>query len=60
MDFPYTHRGCAYLDIHNQLHIEAEPLEQITFPRQRFATAVIIGIFVYGNSPVQGAPVEPD
>ena len=45
---PYTHRGAALRTNAGELEIEAEDLNWISYPKQRFARPVRLGIFFFG------------
>lgn len=45
VNFPYTHRAAVIW------HLESEDIQNVAFPRQRFAKPVKYAILAYGNAP---------
>ena len=49
-DFPYTHKGALIQYADGSRVLERKSLEEIRFPKQRFAKSVQAAIFVYGTA----------
>ena len=49
--FPYTHRAAVILHTDDSIAVESEDIQNIAFPRQRFAKPVKYAIPAYGNAP---------
>ena len=59
-DIFYTHRGAAIQYQDGRISIEAEPLDGMHFPKQRFKQAVAYAIFWYGyGNPAHIKPKDP-
>ena len=48
MDIPYTHRGAALLYNDDTIELEAEDLQTLEFPKQKFPKPVAAAVFFYG------------
>ena len=49
-NFPFTHRAGVFLHNDSSITVESEDIQNITFPRQKFAKPVKLGIIVYGQA----------
>ena len=60
-DKRYTHRAGIFLHNDDTITVESEDIQQIAFPRQRFAKPVKVAILAYGVAPEDEQPQEgPD
>jgi len=57
-NFPFTHRAGVFLHNDSSITVESEDIQNITFPRQKFAKPVKLGIIVYGQAPGDEQPQQ--
>lgn len=58
-DIAYTHRGSVLLLNNGKITIEQEDLSQVTYPKQRYAEPVRIGLHFFGAAPDDELPGNP-
>eukprot|EP00435_Cladocopium_sp_Y103_P068491 s386_g31.t1 len=57
-NFPFSHRAGIFLHNDDSITVESEDIQNIAFPRQKFAKPVKLGIIVYGRAPDDDQPQE--